>query len=108
MQNLIDTIRQNIVQARIQAIECDKILEALKQQGKGKFSTIFSDGFVTRSSQFVPYVDEVASDFYDLIDKGQTEIPQQSVVQLVKQLEMIFTTQAKFMDAISEQDQPLH
>ncbi len=105
MHNLIETIRQNIALAREQAIQCDKILAELKTQGKGKFTAVFSDGFVTRSEQFLPYVDEVASDFYDLIDQGKAELGQKDVVKLVKQLEVIFATQAKFIETVSEKTQ---
>lgn len=104
MQNVIETIRQNIALAHQQAVDCDKLIEELKTQGKGKFSAIFSEGFTTRSDKFLPYVEEMAGHFHDLIGQGQTDIPKDDLARIVQQLEIIFSTQAKFFEAISDKE----
>lgn len=105
MQNVIETIRQNIALAHQQAVDCDKLIEELKSQGKGQFSAIFKEGFTTRSDKFLPYVEEMAAHFYDLIQLGQTEIPKDDLAKIVQQLEIIFSTQAKFFEALSDKTQ---
>lgn len=105
VHQVIDTIRQNIELAQRQAIECDKLLMELKAKGQGKFSAIFSEGFSTRADTFLPYVEELAAEFHDLVALGKAEIAPSDIAKLVQKLEIIFSTQAKLVQTLSEESQ---
>ncbi|EWH11251.1 hypothetical protein DS2_05320 [Catenovulum agarivorans DS-2] len=105
MLNILENIRQNLALAYEKAQECDQILDQLQQNGQGKFSAIFTDGFVTQATRFKPYVEEIAQDFYpytQLSEAQQQQIEPQVLAAIVVKLEKVFSTQAKFQQSVSE------
>lgn len=107
MHNIIESIRQNLAQAHRRAIDCDAYLDALQEQGYGQFSHIFNDAFETRSDRFLPYVEEVAKDFYQLTQLTKVQLDQvenETLSRIVSRLELIFTTQAQFLKTFADDE----
>ncbi|WP_017443691.1 hypothetical protein [Gayadomonas joobiniege] len=103
MQNLVESIRENLAQAHRRALDCDAYLDALKEQGHGQFSCIFKEGFNVQADRFMPYVEDVAKDFYEVTQLRQAQLEnldQQKLSSIVARLELIFTTQAQFLEVI--------
>ena len=103
MLNIIENIRQNLAVAYQKAQECDQFIEQLQQNGQGKFSAIFAEGFTTKATRFMPYVEEIAADFYpftQLSEVQQQQINPQELAKIVVKLEKIFATQSKFQQTI--------
>ncbi len=108
MQKIIEAIRENLALAYQKAIDCDAMLEQLKEQGHGQFSAIFSDGFNTKADRFLPYVEEVAASFYPITQLSvnqQNQLNAAEFSDIIKQLEIIFATQTKFQQTFVEDSQ---
>ena len=76
------------------SISADQTLAKLRAEKKAGFSAIFTKdaGFKCSANTFQPYVEEVAN---DLIFWQKTS-DQQTLVDLVKKIEQLFTILAKF------------
>ncbi|KMT65674.1 hypothetical protein [Catenovulum maritimum] len=104
MQNIIEALRQSLATAYKQAIDCDKFLDEIQEQGHGKYKAIFTTGFEAKSDRFLPYVEEVGKAFYELTENHKTDFSPEAIKPMVKQLEIIFATQAKFINEFNNAD----
>ena len=86
MNPIISELNNNLKVLYRQAIDADKKLDSLQQQGKGKFSTLFNDdtGFEIEAKRFKPYVLEVASDVDSLLKQAEIDaaLLKQTVVKI--------------------------
>jgi len=78
------------------AIDADARLDALSNQGEGKFESIFVDDglFSNHAKRFLPYVEEAALNLEQL--KGKPQELEKQLPQLVKQIERLHKTLASF------------
>ena len=96
MNPIISELNNNLKVLYRQAIDADKKLDSLQQQGKGKFSTLFNDdtGFEIEAKRFKPYVLEVASDVDSLLK--QAEIDPALLKQTVVKIQQLHQLLASF------------
>ena len=96
MNPIISELNNNLKVLYRQAIDADKKLDSLQQQGKGKFSTLFNDdtGFEIEAKRFKPYVLEVASDVDSLLK--QAEIDAALLKQTVVKIQQLHQLLASF------------
>ncbi|MFC3121184.1 hypothetical protein [Agaribacter flavus] len=101
MNNLLEALNTNLEQAYRKAVDADNSLNALQQDGKGKFTTIFGDDtpFTTRSKRFISYVQELAEDIQALKTLEDEQV-KASLPSVVKKLELLLTTLGKFKQAV--------
>ncbi|MDO6687410.1 MULTISPECIES: primosomal replication protein PriC [unclassified Agarivorans] len=60
---LVEQIQENLKDIYHKAIDADSVLKQQQEQGKAKFSALFKDSlFKDQHRQFLPYVEELASD----------------------------------------------
>lgn len=94
--NVITQLKTNLQTAYRQAVDADAKLDQLQQAGHGKFSKIFSDeqGFTTKSTRFLPYVQELA--------EAVTQLEQQAdkalLESVVKRLALLLSTLVQFKE----------
>lgn len=96
MNAVITELNNNLKLLYRQAIDADTKLDSLQQQGKGKFSALFTEQsvFEISAKRFKPYVLEVASDV-DALSKSEA-IEQQAVITVVKKIEELHKLLATF------------
>jgi archaellum component FlaC len=102
MQAIFNQLNTNLQLIYRKAIDADNAIDKLQAQGKGKFATIFGDhsGFEVRSKRFSPYVKELAMQINDLNKASQQEL-EAALPDLIKKIEVLFSTLANFKTAIS-------
>ncbi|MCH1920086.1 prephenate dehydrogenase [Shewanella sp. A3A] len=94
--NVITQLKTNLQTAYRQAVDADAKLDQLQQAGHGKFSKIFGDeqGFTTKSTRFLPYVQELA--------EAVTQLEQQAdkalLESVVKRLALLLSTLVQFKE----------
>lgn len=93
MQAIINQLKENAQLLFRKAIDADRLLDELQQQGKGKHQSVFNAdaGFTTKSTRFQPYVQEVMQDIESLVQQEASELEAQ-LKALVKKIELLFTT----------------
>ncbi|MBC3766590.1 hypothetical protein [Neptunicella marina] len=101
MHNIIEKIKDNLQIIYRRALDADKALSSLHQQGKGKFQHIFADeaGFEVRSKRFQPYVEELAHDVMQLEQADQNKAAE-LLPNVVKKMELLFTTLAQLQESL--------
>lgn len=96
MNSVISELNNNLKVLYRQAIDADGKLDALQQQGKGKFKTLFNDdsGFSIEAKRFKPYVLEVASEVEAL--SNQEDIDQALLKSVVIKMQHLHQLLASF------------
>lgn len=96
MNSVISELNNNLKVLYRQAIDADGKLDALQQQGKGKFKTLFNDdsGFAIEAKRFKPYVLEVASEVEAL--STQEDIDQTLLKSVVIKMQHLHQLLASF------------
>lgn len=71
---VIQQLKENLQVAYRQAIDCDIRLDELRKAGHGKFVAIFTEeqGFSQSSNRFLPYVQELATEFETIQESVHT------------------------------------
>ncbi|WP_111976623.1 hypothetical protein [Algibacillus agarilyticus] len=101
MQDIVEVFRQNLQLAYENAKQTDDILQALSEQGLGKFNAIFPKdaGFNCEANRLVPYVEDISMRFYDATHNGAKEkISPTELAVLADLLKKIFVIQAKLAE----------
>lgn len=102
MQTVLDKLKDNLQLIYRKSIDADTALNQLKQQGKGKYATIFADNspFTTRAKRFEPYVQEVAANMDTFLAHDFATVPidelQPELVVIVQQIEALLSTLTQF------------
>jgi primosomal protein N'' len=101
MQAVFAQLNDNLQLIYRKAIDADAAIDQLQSQGKGKFTTIFDSksGFETRAKRFAPYVSELAAEIEALRKDEQSQLAAK-LPNLVRKIELMFTTLANFKGAI--------
>ncbi|GAB0112003.1 prephenate dehydrogenase [Pseudoalteromonas distincta] len=75
MDSIIEQLNTNLKIVYRQALDADKKLDELQQQGLGKFKALFTadSGFSFEAKRFKPYVLDVAADVESLSSDGFNE-----------------------------------
>ncbi len=101
MQNISDPLKETLQILYRKAIDADTALDALQREQQGKFQAIFpaQSGFSTQAKRFLPYVEEVATDWNTLQEKDDNTIKQQ-LPGLVQKIEQLLTTIGQFQSSL--------
>ncbi len=96
MDAVITQLNNNLKELYRRAIDADAKLDALQQQGKGKFTALFheTNAFTISAKRFKPYVLEVASDVEALTHAS--ELDQTAILAIVKKIEELHKLLASF------------
>ncbi|MEI5639635.1 MULTISPECIES: prephenate dehydrogenase [unclassified Pseudoalteromonas] len=96
MQTVIEKLNDNLKIVYRQALDADKKLDELQQQGHGKFKALFTEeaGFSFEAKRFKPYVLDVAADVEGL-SKAE-KIDEQQLTLVVKKLQSLLQLLATF------------
>lgn len=80
------------------AQEADEILEALSQENKGRFASIFPkhDLFHVEAKRFLPYLEEVDIDLKNLPEDMQDPAFEPLLTDLMKKIEVLFQVLGSF------------
>lgn len=95
MENVINSLENNLKELYRKAIDADKSLVELKKQGHGKFTNVFTNSklFTAQSDKFMPYLEETAELILKLKNSDQNPNDNQQQIELiVKQLHSLHTT----------------
>lgn len=99
MENLIDSLENNLKDLYRKAVDADNMINELKKQGHGKFSAIFPEQqlFDIKADKFMPYLEHTAEEILKLKEsQGSAQQNQQQIELIVKKLHMLHTTLADF------------
>lgn len=107
MEAVISKLNENLQVLFRKALDADKALDQLKDQGKGKHSAIFPKeaGFTTSSDRFTPYIAELSDDISNLnefSEKREQENFKLTLSAVVKKMESVFVTLAQFKGVLAE------
>jgi hypothetical protein len=93
-KKIIEQIQLALKEAYHKAVDADKLLNAQKELGNGKYSQIFSsDGpFRTQADTFLPYIEELASDLVLLQESEDDDHFVSQLQTLVSKLNLVLTT----------------
>ncbi|TMP31554.1 prephenate dehydrogenase [Pseudoalteromonas rubra] len=95
MQAVIEKLNENLKLVYRQALDADKKLDELQQQGHGKFQALFSEdaGFDFAAKRFKPYVLDVAADVEALSQAEQLDEAQlkKAVFKLQQLIQLLAT-----------------
>ncbi|ATD08853.1 prephenate dehydrogenase [Pseudoalteromonas piscicida] len=96
MQAVIEQLNENLKIIYRQALDADKKLDELQQQGHGKFKALFKEeaGFTFEAKRFKPYVLDVAADVEGL--STTEKIDEQKLALVVKKLQSLLQLLATF------------
>lgn len=103
MQALFEQLQHNLQLIYRKGIDADKALQQLKQAGQGKHQAIFTEeaGFDVSSTQFSPYIEEVAAKVAALQQADKSSLESQ-LPQLVKQMELLLKTLQQFKQSLKK------
>jgi len=95
MDSIIEQLNANLKIVYRQALDADKRLDELQQQGHGKFKALFAEdaGFDFEAKRFKPYVLDVAADVENLSSNGMDE---EKLKKAVLKLQSLLTLLATF------------
>ena len=95
MDSIIEQLNANLKIVYRQALDADKKLDELQQQGHGKFKALFAEdaGFDFEAKRFKPYVLDVAADVENLSSNGMDE---EKLKKAVLKLQSLLTLLATF------------
>jgi len=93
---VMQQLKENLQLAYRQAIDCDNRLDELRKAGHGKFVAIFNEeqGFTQKSNRFLPYVQELATEFETMQESVHTA--PETLEAFVKKLAMLLQTLQAF------------
>ena len=96
MQAVIEKLNENLKVVYRQALDADKKLDELQQQGHGKFTALFDKnaGFGFEAKRFKPYVLDVAGDVESLSNMEQLD--EQKLKNAVLKLQHLLQLLATF------------
>ena len=96
MQAVIEKLNENFKVVYRQALDADKKLDELQQQGHGKFTSLFGKeaGFGFEAKRFKPYVLDVAGDVESLSNMEQLD--EQKLKNAVLKLQHLLQLLATF------------
>ncbi|RJE77882.1 prephenate dehydrogenase [Pseudoalteromonas citrea] len=96
MHAVIEKLNENLKVVYRQALDADKKLDELQQQGHGKFKALFTEdaGFTFDAKRFKPYVLDVAADVEAL--SHNEELDQQKLTLAVTKLQNLLKLLATF------------
>jgi len=103
VENLINSLEDNLKELYRKAVDADNQINELKKQGHGKFSAIFPEQnlFAIKADKFMPYLEQTAEQILAL--KG-SELPleqnSQEIEVIVKKLHLLHSTLAEFKAAL--------
>lgn len=103
MENLINSLEDNLKELYRKAVDADNQINELKKQGHGKFTSIFPDQklFEINANKFMPYLEHTAEQILKLKESNATaEESQQEIEAIVKKLHLLHTTLAEFKAAL--------
>ncbi|GGE91123.1 prephenate dehydrogenase [Pseudoalteromonas sp. SSMSWG5] len=94
MDSIIEQLNANLKIVYRQALDADKKLDDLQQQGHGKFTALFAKdaGFDFEAKRFKPYVLDVAADVESLSNDGMDEEKLKKTVIKLQQLLQLLAT----------------
>ncbi|MBQ4834242.1 prephenate dehydrogenase [Pseudoalteromonas sp. MMG010] len=94
MESIIEQLNANLKIVYRQALDADKKLDELQQQGHGKFTALFAAdaGFNFEAKRFKPYVLDVAADVESLNGEGFSEEKLKNTVLKLQQLLSLLAT----------------
>lgn len=94
MESIIEQLNANLKIVYRQALDADKKLDELQQQGHGKFKALFpaDSGFDFEAKRFKPYVLDVAADVDSLSNDGMNEEKLKAAVLKLQQLLQLLAT----------------
>ena len=99
MSNLIHKrIEDNLKEILPYAQKADEILQSLKQENKGRFSSIFPKHslFKAQATLFLPYLEEVNSDLVNLPQDPQDAAFEPLLTDLLKKIELLHQVLGSF------------
>ena len=94
MDSIIEQLNANLKIVYRQALDADKKLDDLQQQGHGKFKALFAQdaGFDFEAKRFKPYVLDVAADVESLSNDGMDEEKlKKTAIKLQQLLQLLVT-----------------
>ncbi|KZN47446.1 prephenate dehydrogenase [Pseudoalteromonas luteoviolacea] len=96
MQAIIEKLNENLKVVYRQALDADKKLDELQQQGHGKFASLFTKdaGFGFEAKRFKPYVLDVAADV-DALSKSE-QLDEEQLKKTVFKLQQLLQLLATF------------
>ncbi|AOT09873.1 hypothetical protein [Pseudoalteromonas luteoviolacea] len=96
MQAIIEKLNENLKVVYRQALDADKKLDELQQQGHGKFASLFTKdaGFSFEAKRFKPYVLDVAADV-DALSKSE-QLDEEQLKKAVFKLQQLLQLLATF------------
>ncbi|MBE0366393.1 prephenate dehydrogenase [Pseudoalteromonas sp. MMG013] len=96
MHAVIEKLNENLKVVYRQALDADKKLDELQQQGHGKFKALFTEeaGFTFEAKRFKPYVLDVAADVEAL--SHHEELDQHKLTLAVTKLQNLLKLLATF------------
>lgn len=96
MLAVIEKLNDNLKVVYRQALDADKKLDELQQQGHGKFASLFTQeaGFTFEAKRFKPYVLDVAADVEAL--SKETVLDEKKLTLTVNKLQNLLTLLATF------------
>ncbi|KZN29392.1 hypothetical protein [Pseudoalteromonas luteoviolacea] len=96
MQAIIEKLNENLKVVYRQALDADKKLDELQQQGHGKFAALFTKdaGFEFEAKRFKPYVLDVAADV-DALSKSE-QLDEEQLKKAVFKLQQLLQLLATF------------
>jgi hypothetical protein len=96
MHAVIEKLNENLKVVYRQALDADKKLDELQQQGHGKFKALFTEdaGFTFEAKRFKPYVLDVAADVEAL--SHLEELDEQKLTSTVTKLQNLLKLLATF------------
>ena len=103
MENLINSLEENLKELYRKAVDADNQINELKKQGHGKFTAIFLDQniFEIKSDKFMPYLEHTAEQILKLKESSRPVAEnQQEIEAIVKKLHLLHTTLAEFKAAL--------
>lgn len=105
MENLINSLEDNLKDLYRKAVDADNQINELKKQGHGKFSAIFAEQnlFEIKADKFMPYLEHTAEQILKLKEStGSAEQNQQQIELIVKKLHLLHTTLADFKQVLKK------
>lgn len=103
MENLINSLEDNLKELYRKAIDADAQINTLKKQGHGKFTAIFTDEtlFDLKADKFMPYLEQTAEQILKLKESElSAQDSQQEIELIVKKLHLLHTTISEFRAAL--------
>ena len=101
MNAIIEKLSENLQLIYRKAIDADDAIGQLRNDGKGKFTAIFStdSGFNHQGKFFKPYVEELAEDIKQLSELNEHE-QKVALAKIVKKMELLLSTLGQFQRSV--------